>query len=161
MSTVNEVSLPGLGIRFEFTTKEGVRLGVFHRSGGRQDLLIYDRHDPDTCRESISLDDEDARTLAEILGGARVAEELEGLQQRIEGLAIDWLPIPKETPYEGRTIGDTRARTLTGVSVVAVLRGEQAIPAPGPEQQLEAGDTLVVVGTPRGIEQLAVLIRTG
>src|ERR687891_126926 len=112
MSTVNETSLPGLGIRFEFTTKEGVRLGVFHRSGGRQDLLVYDRDDPDRCRESISLDDEDART-------------------------------------------------LTGVSVVAVLRDEQAIPAPGPEQRLEAGDTLVVVGTPRGIERLAVMLRTG
>lgn len=161
MSTVNETAVPGLGIRFEFTTKEGVRLGVFHRSGGRQDLLVYDADDPDTCQESISLDDEDARTLAEILGGTRIAEELAGLQQRIEGLAIDWLPIPEATPYDGRTIGDTRARTITGVSIVAVVRGDQPIPAPGPDQGLQGGDTLVVVGTPRGIEQLAVVLRTG
>ena len=61
----------------------------------------------------------------------------------------------------GGTIGDTGARTRTGVSVVAILREGSAHPAPGPEAELRAGDTLVVVGTPRGIEELAVLLRSG
>jgi TrkA domain protein len=42
-----------------------------------------------------------------------------------------------------------------------VLRGGSAHPAPGPDFTLAAGDTLVVVGTPRGIEDLAVLLRSG
>jgi TrkA domain protein len=41
---------------------------------------------------------------------------------------------------------------------VAVLRGDQAIPAPGPETPLLAGDTAVVVGTPGGIAMLARLL---
>jgi len=44
---------------------------------------------------------------------------------------------------------------------VAVVRGDDAIPAPGPDQRLETGDTLVVVGTPRGIEDLVVILRAG
>jgi TrkA domain protein len=79
----------------------------------------------------------------------------------LAGLAIDWLPVSTGTPFAGGSIGDTQARTRTGVSIVAVLRGERAFAAPGPEFGLEGSDTLLVVGTPRGIEQLAVILRTG
>jgi TrkA domain protein len=161
MATVSETPLPGLGVRFEFVTKAGTRLGVLQRQAGRIDLLVYDPQDPDSVLDSVSLDDEEARTLAELLGSSRVVEDLGRLRQRIEGLAIDWLPIEGGSPFAGRTIGDTGARTRTGVSIVAVVRGEDPIPAPGPEQPLEADDTLVVVGTPRGIEDLAVILRTG
>jgi TrkA domain protein len=44
---------------------------------------------------------------------------------------------------------------------VAVIRGDKAVPAPGPDLGLEAGDTLLVVGTPRGIEELSVILRSG
>lgn len=161
MSTVSETPLPGLGVRFEFVTKAGTRIGVLQRQAGRIDLLVYDPADPDTVSDSVSLDDEEARTLAELLGSSRVVEDLGKLRQRIEGLAIDWLPIEPASPFATRTIGDTGARTRTGVSIVAVVRGEDPIPAPGPDQRLEAGDTLVVVGTPRGIEDLVVILRTG
>ncbi|HEV3474937.1 MAG TPA: cation:proton antiporter regulatory subunit [Actinomycetota bacterium] len=160
MSDVRETKLPGLGIRYEFLTSRGSRLGVVHHRTGRRELLVYDADDPDTCRDVIALDPEDSRTLAELLGASRVAEQLEHLQE-IEGLAIDWLPIAEGTPYSGRALGETEARTRTGVSVVAVIREGQAFPAPGPEFGLEPGDTLLVVGTPRGIEDLAVLLRTG
>jgi TrkA domain protein len=161
MSTVSETPLPGLGVRFEFVTKGGTRVGVLQRQGGRADLLVYDATDPDTVVETISRSEEEARTLAELLGSSRVVEDLGRLRQRIEGLAIDWLPLGDASPFAGRTIGDTGARTRTGVSIVAVVRGDDAIPAPGPEHGLVAGDTLVVVGTPKGIEDLVVILRTG
>ena len=44
------------------------------------------------------------------------------------------------------------------VSIVAVLRGGGAIPAPTPDVRLEAGDTLVVVGTTDGISALSDLV---
>jgi TrkA domain protein len=158
MATVSETPLPGLGVRFEFETKGGTRLGVLQHQTGRVDLLVYDPRDHDSVSESLALDEEDARTLAELLGSSRVVEDLGRL---IEGLAIDWRPIGDDSPFAGRTIGDTGARTRTGVSIVAIVRGEDPIPAPGPEHGLEAGDTLVVVGTPRGIEDLVVILRTG
>jgi TrkA domain protein len=154
---VRETHLPGLGARFEFTTSRGSRVGVVLHRSGRRELLLYDRDDPDTCRDVVALDPEDSRTLAELLGGSRVAEELDRVQQ-VEGLAIDWLPLGSGSPYADKTIGDTQARSRTGTSIVAVLRDEQAFPAPTPDFQLVAGDTLLVVGTPRGIEQLSVLL---
>lgn len=160
MAEVNETRLPGLGVRYDFVTARGSRIGVVHHRTGRRELLLYEPDDPDTCRSVVALDEDDSRTLAEILGGARVEERLAELKQWVEGLAIDWLPVVAGTPYVGGTIGETGARTRTGTSIVALLRDEEAIPAPGPDERLEAGDTLVVVGTPRGIEDLAVLLRT-
>lgn len=161
MADVHEIKLPGLGIRYEFKTARGNRMGVVHHRTGRRELLVYDPKDPDVCRDVVALDEDDSRTLAELLGGSHVEEQLERLHQEVEGLAIDWLPVPAGTPFAGRVLGDTQARTRTGVSVVAVLRGTEAFPSPEPGFALEADDTLVVVGTPRGIEELAVILRTG
>jgi TrkA domain protein len=96
-----------------------------------------------------------------LLGASKVAQQLADLQQRIEGLVIDWLPVRADSPYAGRSVGATRLRTRTGVSVVAIMRGEEAVPAPGPDEALESGDYLVVVGTARGVEQAVELLRAG
>ena len=155
---IQETTLPGVGLRHEFTTRAGRQLGVVTHRTGRRDLLVYDREDPDACQEVVQLTDEEADALAELLGAARLVEHLAGLTQRIEGLAIDWLPIRTSSPYAGRVIADTQARTRTGVSIVAIVRGDGAIPAPAPDTGMEPGDTLVVVGTAQGIKELAKLL---
>lgn len=160
MAVIDEVRLPGVGVRYEFVTEGGARVGVIHHRTGERELVLYEADDPDTCHDLLRLGPEDSRTLAELLGVSQVAKELVELQQDVEGLAIDRLPLAATSAYAGRTIGDTGARTRTGVSIVAVLRDAAAFPAPGPEFALEAGDVLVVVGTPRGIEELAVLLRS-
>jgi TrkA domain protein len=155
---IRETTLPGVGLRHDFTTRAGRQLGVVTHRTGRRDLLVYDRDDPDACQEVIQLTDEEADALAELLGAARLVEHLAGLTQRIEGLAIDWLPIRPDSPYAGRTIADTQARSRTGVSIVAVLRDQRAFPAPTPDFGFQAGDTAVVVGTPAGVRALAGLL---
>ncbi|HEX2195629.1 MAG TPA: TrkA C-terminal domain-containing protein, partial [Actinomycetota bacterium] len=87
--------------------------------------------------------------------------QLADLQQQIEGLVIDWLPVRSDSPYAGRAIADTRMRTRTGVSVAAIVRGEEAIPAPGPDVRVQSDDYLVVVGTARGVEEAVALLRSG
>jgi TrkA domain protein len=154
---IQETNLPGVGLRHDFTTRAGRQLGVVTHRTGRRDLLVYDRSDPDACQEVIRLTDDEADALAELLGAARLVEHLAGLQ-RIEGLAIDWLPIRPGSPYAGRAIADTQARSRTGVSIVAILRGDRTIPAPTPDAGLEPGDTLVVVGTADGIKELSKLL---
>jgi TrkA domain protein len=129
MSKIEETKLPGVGIRFDFITQHGQRLGVVH-------------------------------TLADVLGVSPVIEEISQLQQ-IEGLALDWLPIESDSVYAGRTIGDAAIRTRTGVSVVAVIRGDTPHPAPGPEFKFEVDDTAVVVGTAQGIEAVKTILASG
>jgi TrkA domain protein len=161
MAEIREVKLPGLGVRYEFSTQEGKHIGVVSHRAGRKEVFLADPEDPDAFQRILALSDDDARTLAELLGGSRIAQELNELQQRVEGLAIDWLPVRPDSPYASRTIGDARVRTRTGVSIVAVLRGEQAIPAPGADLEIEPGDFLVVVGTTRGIEEVVELLHRG
>jgi TrkA domain protein len=160
MPDVQETQLPGVGIRYDFVTSEGQRVGVLVHRSGRRELLLYDRDDPDACRAVIRLRSDDTRTLADLLGASHVSEQLAAMQQ-IEGLAIDWVTIPPTSKAVGRTLRDAALRTETGVSIVAVVRGNETVPAPGPDFSLEPGDTAVVVGTPEGIERLATLLHEG
>ena len=161
MPEVTETELPGVGIRYEFTTRTGETIGVVSHRSGRRELFVGDRSDPDAFRRVADLAEDDSRTLAELLGVSRIAQHLMGLQQSVEGLAIDWLPVDPDSPYARHTIGEARIRTRTGVSVVAVIRGGAPVPAPGPDFTLERGDYLVVVGTPRGIEAAVDLLHHG
>jgi len=158
---IEETSLPGVGIRLDFTAEDGSRIGVVHHRTGRRELFVCMAEDPDTAAVSFTLSDEDSHALSEALGGSTVIANLMDLQQRVEGLAIDWLTVDADTPYAGRTIGDARIRTRTGVSVVAVIRGDEAHPAPGPDFHIEASDTLVVVGTPEGIKTVDQILTGG
>lgn len=161
MARIEETKLPGVGVRYEFQTDSGQRIGVIHHRTGRRELFFCPSEDPDTPTVSLHLSDDESHSLVDALGGSQVVENLSHLQQHIEGLAIDWLAVESESKYADRTIGDARIRTRTGVSVVAVIRGDDPYPAPGPEFHVESGDTLVVVGTPRGIELVADILANG
>lgn len=149
MAEVTETQLPGVGVRHEFTTAGGERLAVLSHRTGRREIAVYDRADPDACSTVLHLSSDDTRTLAELLGESHLSEAVTGVQ-RLEGLAIDWIRIPSG---RGTTIGERQIRTRTGTSVVAILRGEDTVAAPGPEARLEAGDVAVAVGTPEGLRQ--------
>ena len=157
MGDVTEVRLPGVGVRHEFTTAEGERVGVLSHRTGRREIVVYDREDPDRCRALLHLSADDTRILAELLGAPHLSEALASAQ-RLEGLAIEWVTVAGTSRAAGRTIGEGRYRAVTGASIVAVLRGETTVPSPGPEQRLEAGDVAVAVGTPAGLGQLRELL---
>ena len=161
MPRIEETPLPGVGLRLDFTADDGSRIGVVHHRSGRRELFVCTPEDPDAAAMTINLSDEDSHALSEALGGSTVIANLTDLQQQIEGLAIDWLTIEPGSPYAGSTIGSAAIRTRTGVSVVAVIRDDQAHPAPGPEFALQEADTLVVVGTPDGIKDVDHILTAG
>ncbi len=157
MADVTEVRLPGVGVRHEYTTAEGERIGVLSHRSGRHEIVVYDRDDPDRSRAILHLSADDTRTLAELLGAPHLSEALASVQ-RVEGLAIDWVTVAPRSAAAGSTIGEGRYRAVTGASIVAVLRGETTVPSPGPGQRLEAGDVAVAVGTPEGLARLRELL---
>ena len=158
MPNVGETRLPGVGVRHEFTTATGERLALLTHRSGRRELAVYDRHDPDACTTVLHLSPDDTRTLAELLGVSQVSEALVAVQQQVEGLAIDWLTVAAGSRFAGATIGDGQFRSQTGASVVAVVRGDTTIPAPGPETRFDAGDVVVAVGTADGLSRLRHLL---
>lgn len=161
MTEIHEVKLPGVGVRYEFQTAEGKRIGVISHRSGLREIYVSSPSDPDEFTRVLGMSPDDARTLAELLGATRVAEQLSELQQKIEGLVIDWLPVREDSPFAGGTIGDTQLRSRTGVSVVAIVRGDDAVPAPDPQTSISGGDYLVVVGTGRGIERAVEVLTAG
>ncbi len=155
-----ETPLPGVGVRYEFTSAAGDRLGVIVRRDARRELLLYDEDDPDACRDTVSLTGEESATLVELLGGTKVTERMADLRHEVEGLSIEWVTLETGRGLAGKTIGDGRIRTETGASVVAVIRGEQSIPGPGPDFRLEAGDVALVVGSIEGVQKALRLLTT-
>jgi TrkA domain protein len=157
MRKITEVQLPGVGVRYEFTSARGERVAVVAHRGGRQDLALYDRDDADTCRTIVELDADDAATLASILGAPEVAASASAMQ-RVEGLALDWVTVSDQSTAAGTTLADGQYRTETGTSIVAVIRQQQTYPAPEPDFALEVGDVAVAVGTPEGLSQLRTVL---
>ena len=159
MTEIEETRLPGVGVRHDFVTRGGDRIGLISHFSGRRSLLVYDRDDPDSCSDVVELDEEDVPVLAEMLGGSKVTKHLTELQ-RIKGLTIDWLPIEPDSKYADRPLGETELRRRTGVSIVAVASAEgETVPSPTPGFVLPKGGTLVVVGTPDGLREAEAILR--
>jgi len=74
---IEETRLPGIGLRHDFTTSDGTRIGMVTYHDGRRELLLFDDQDPDECRATVHLAEDDARVLADLLGGSQVIEHLE------------------------------------------------------------------------------------
>ena len=153
-----ETPLPGIGVRYEFDTKDGRRLGVLVHRDGERDMLVYCRDDVDSCSETLSLNTHETASLVELLGGTKITERLSDLRHEVKGLAIEWVTIEKDSPLANHTIGDGRIRTTTGASVVAVLRGGESFPGPGPDFTLLPHDTALVIGSVEGVAKAHKII---
>jgi len=160
VAEVHETKLPGVGLRFDFVTGSGTPVGVLVHRSGRRDVLVYSRDDASSCEAAIQLDQQDATTLAELLGATRIAEELATVQQDVAGLAIDWVEIEPGSEWAGRTLADAAVHSTTSVSIVAIIATDgTAIAAPGAHDVLAVGATAVAVGTAEGLQQLAHRLR--
>ena len=158
MADVFETKLPGVGVRHDFVTEDGERVGVIVHRTGRREIVVYDSGDPDACTPMLDLSSGDTRVLGELLGASQVAEAVGAVQHEVDGLSIEWIQLPDASPAAGATIESGQYRSHTGSSIVAVVRGDSTVPAPPPDFELEAGDTVVAVGTTDGLESLRRLL---
>ncbi len=153
---VEEVELPGIGMRYDLMTRKGRRIGVVQHRSGRRDLLVFSREDPDACSETVRMTDEESSTLGELLGVPRIVDTLTGIQ--VEGLLSEQIAIEPDSPFANRTLGETQARTRTGASIVAVIRAQDTIISPTPDFRFQPGDGVVVVGTREGVRGVSTIL---
>lgn len=158
---VEETKLPGIGLRHDFGTSKGRRLGVVSQRTGERQLIVYDAEDPDACSAAIDLTAEEAEVLAELLGAPRVIERLARLREQVEGIATEGFKLAPGSPYVGRTLGEAQVRTRTGASIVAVVRADEVRPSPRPDFRFEAGDKVIVVGSADAVQQAAGIFENG
>jgi TrkA domain protein len=161
MVDVRRVKLPGVGVLHTFVTDDGGKIGVITHRSGHSDLITFaDAEDGDSRKVSLRLDEDEAHTLAELLGGTRITESLSGMDQ-IPGLSIDWFPVDYDHHIAGQQLGSLTTKGLPGVTVVAVVRGDSANPAPDGDFKVFPGDTLVVAGAPEKVAKAFQFFRTG
>ncbi len=158
MSEVSETQLPGVGVRHDFETESGQRVGVVVHRDGRREIVVYDRDDPDACSSLVALSSDDTRTMAELLGASQVTEAVAAVRHDIRGLSIEWIEVPAGSSAIGASLAAGAYRSRSGASIVAVMRDDESIPAPDPDFELLEGDVAVAVGTVDGLASLRSLI---
>lgn len=153
-----ETLLPGVGVRYELETRSGQRLGIVVQREGAVEMAVYDQRDPDRARGVFHLDPDEVEAVADILGAPRMTQRFADLTREVPGLRSARLAVRPGSPFDGRALGETRARTLTGCSIVAVVRDADVVTSPEPHEVLHGGDVLVVIGSRQGLEQLDTLL---
>jgi TrkA domain protein len=145
--TVYETDIPGVGRKFELELDgESRAIVVVHHDGRRE---LFHRPSPNADSEKLlDLDGGQARRLGSILSGAYFESvSITDLGLPLGEEFIEWFDVPADSPLVGRTFGDVDLRSETGVSVIAVQRGEETITNPTAEFDLAAGDVLIAIGT--------------
>lgn len=162
MVDVRRVKLPGVGVLHTFVTDDGGKVGVITHRSGHSDLISFSDADggSEASKVSLRLDEDEAHTLAELLGGTRITESLSRLDE-IPGLSIDWFTVDYDDHIAGQKLGNLASRGVVGLTVVAVVRGESANPAPADDFTVFPGDILVVAGTPEKVAKAFTFYRTG
>jgi Kef-type K+ transport system membrane component KefB/Trk K+ transport system NAD-binding subunit len=74
--------------------------------------------------------------------------------ENLERFDIAEVLIAEASEMVGRTLADLRFRQKYGVTVVGIRRNDEKIGAPGPDDKLQAGDHLVLIGTSSKIESI-------
>ena len=161
MVDVRRARLPGVGGLHSFVTDDGGKVGVTARRSGHSDLItVADEGGSDASTVSLRLNEDEAHTLAELLGGTQIAESLTALDH-IPGVSTDWFTVDYDDHIAGQPLGNPAERGIAGLTVVAVVRGESANPAPAPDFTVFPGDTLIVAGSSEKVAKAFSFFRTG
>jgi CPA2 family monovalent cation:H+ antiporter-2 len=60
---------------------------------------------------------------------------------------IEWLTLPADAPIVGQRLDQSAIRVRAGASIVALVRDGIAVSNPWPEEILQAGQSIAIVGT--------------
>lgn len=158
---IEKVDLPGIGSRNDLLTEAGNRLGIVTFRDGRRELAVYDADDPDSSLVALPITEDEAEALADLFSASIAVSRLQRLSEDTHGLFTEKFALVGSSPYIGKTLGDTKTRTRTHVSIVAIIRDRKVIPSPTPAEPLHLGDVIVAVGTRSGLDATGRLLADG
>ncbi|MFB1065779.1 cation:proton antiporter regulatory subunit [Natrinema sp. H-ect4] len=160
--TVYESDLPGVGKKFEVELENGERLVIVTHNTGKREVYLKADGDADS-EKMFEASDRLARKIGTILEGAYFqpvqAEQVETMLS--DDTYLEWYGVAEEAEVAGQSLAEANIRERTGVSIVAIQRGETLISPPTPETILEVGDTLVVIGDREDCAQFEKLLGAG
>ncbi|MHB8765618.1 MAG: cation:proton antiporter domain-containing protein [Deferrisomatales bacterium] len=96
----------------------------------------------------------------EMLRADARADDVQGIQRFLSDVAFEVFQVAGGSPLAGKTLAESRIRTLTGATVVAVQRPSGAqMPNPAADEVFDEGELVVVLGSPEQLALAAPLFR--
>jgi TrkA domain protein len=159
---LHETRLPGIGSKFMLRLDSGGRLAIIVHNDGKRELYFFRRGDDEEPSAVITLDDDEARQLGAVIGGAYERPQIvEDLEMALGELQIEWIPVPDDSPWIGKTLAAAGFRAKAGITVIAILRQPEPVSGAQPADTIERGDTLVTVGKAGQYPAFRRLLQTG
>ena len=145
---VRESDLPGIGRKIQINTRGGDKLIIIIHDDGRREMYHFEYDDPDQSISMITLDDDEARQIAAIVGGMTYTPKaLERVDVAFDELIIEWYKTEPGYKSIGKSIGELNVRQNSGAMVIAVVeKNHNKHVNPGPDFVIPSEATLVVVG---------------
>ncbi|MGM0888482.1 MAG: cation:proton antiporter regulatory subunit [Bacillota bacterium] len=152
---IRESELPGIGQKFEIITRNDEKLVIVIHDDGRRELYHFDNEHEDVI-SSITLNDQESRQMASIIGGmVYKPQALETIEMSLGDLVIEWFKVEPGSKAINQTIGSIDIRSNYNVTVIAhSKKGKKQLNNPGPDSIIETGDTLVISGERKDIRSL-------
>ena len=158
MVEVIESTLPGVGRKYIMKLRSGGSVTVISKPDGTREMYHFKGKDDIPC-DTVQFNTEEAQQFATLLGAnfskPALKEEIELVLGKLQ---LEWITLAEGTASIGHTLGELNLRALTGASVIAIMRDEEAIPNPQVSEVLQLGDTLVLIGTDLQIKKASVLL---
>ncbi|WP_066637694.1 cation:proton antiporter regulatory subunit [Desulfolucanica intricata] len=162
MSLIKETDLPGIGRKFEINARSGDKMVIVVHDDGRREIHHFDNDDPDESISMVTLDDTEARRISGIIGGLTyVPKALESVEVTFDNMVFEWYKVECSAKSVGKTIGELHIRKVTGAMIIAVIKKNEKIINPGPEQLISKGAILVVIGDRKQVKACKNLILNG
>lgn len=144
---LRSINLPGIGTKYELETDKGDVLAIFFLKNGN--IQMYTLPHDATAPSVAELNPAEARRIGTILSGAIMEADKESVE--IAFSALSDLRLSVHTYFigenmAGKCIEDLQIRAKTGVTIIAVSRGEHNTINPPPGFIFKAGDAVVAIG---------------
>jgi TrkA domain protein len=162
MKLVKETDLPGIGKKFLLNARSGDKIVVVVHDDGRREIYHYYREDPDDSISMVTLDDEESRCIAAILGGMTYRPKALEAEVALGDMIIEWYKVEPGAYAIGKTIGELCIRQHTGGTIIAIVETDQSKTLnPGPQITIHEGATVVILGEKDQVKACKQLIFHG
>jgi CPA2 family monovalent cation:H+ antiporter-2 len=85
--------------------------------------------------------------------------KLETVNVALDAASTETIQLTKDSPVVGKGLGELDFRGASGATIIAVMRDGETKVSPGADYRLEAGDTVVLLGSPGKIERAVRILQ--